>query len=172
MFSSLSSLFEIIVMKRFFLCASLSIACSMSLCSTSTFAQSSQSTTTDDITAITKTLNYYIEGGTNRDSATFAKAFMTDGQMQYMVQDTLKIVPLKDFVARMKPGEKVKRSCRIDNIQVAGTAASARLELVYDDFRFIDFMSLLKTKDGWKIVGKIFYREDKPKEQSAVQTKK
>jgi hypothetical protein len=169
MFSSLSSLFEIIVMKRFFLLASLVIACSVSICSVTVVAQS---TTTDDITAITKTLNYYIEGGTNRDSATFAKAFMTDGQMQYMVQDTLKIVPLKDFVARMKPGEKVKRSCRIDNIQVAGTAASARLELVYDDFRFIDFMSLLKTKDGWKIVGKIFYREDKPKEQSAVQTKK
>jgi hypothetical protein len=146
-------------MKLLFSLVSLIIVCSVNV-----FAQTAQAITTDDIAAITKTLNYYIEGGTNRDSATFAKAFMTDGQMMYMRNDTVKIVPLKDFVAGMKPGEKAKRTCRIDNIQVAGTAASARLELVYDDFRFIDFMSLLKTKDGWKIVGKIFYREDKPKE--------
>ncbi|MFN2440780.1 MAG: nuclear transport factor 2 family protein [Chitinophagaceae bacterium] len=33
----------------------------------------------------------------------------------------------------------------------------------YDTFYFHDMMSLLKTKDGWKIVAKIFYREDKPK---------
>lgn len=146
-------------MKIFSVLASLILACSVS-----TFAQSSAATTTDDIAAITKTLNYYIEGGTNRDSATFAKAFMTDGQMIFMRNDTLRIVPLKDFVAGVKPGEKVKRSCRIASIQVAGTAATARLELVYDEFTFIDFMNLLKTKDGWKIVNKIFYREDKPKE--------
>ena len=154
-------------MKIILLALSLFIACSVS-----TFAQSSQATTTDDIAAITKTLNYYIEGGTNRDSATFAKAFMTDGQMLFMRNDTLRIVPLKEFVAGMKPGEKAKRICRIAGIQVAGTAASARLELVYDDFTLVDFMNLLKTKDGWKIVGKIFAREDKPKDQSAAQTKK
>lgn len=153
-------------MKTIFLALSLFIACSAS-----TFAQSSQATTTDDIAAITKTLNYYIEGGTNRDSATFAKAFMTDGQMIFMRNDTLRIVPLKDFVAGVKPGEKVKRTCRIASIQVAGSAATARLELVYDDFTFIDFMNLLKTRDGWKIVNKIFYREDKPKD-SALQAKK
>jgi Putative lumazine-binding len=118
----------------------------------------------DELAAITKTLNYYIEGGTNRDSAMFAKAFMTDGQMIFMRDDTLKIVPLKDFVAGTKPGEKLNRICRITNIQIYGNAATARLELVYSTHTFVDFMNLLKTRDGWKIVNKIFYREDKPKE--------
>ncbi len=147
------------------LLASLIIACF----STSTaFAQHSS----DEYAAITKTLNYYIEGGTNRDSATFAKAFMLDGQMIFMHQDTVKILPLKDFVGGMKPGEKLNRVCRITNIQIYGNAATARLELVYPTHTFIDFMNMLKTNEGWKIVNKIFYREDKPKEQSAAQTKK
>lgn len=152
-------------MKFSSLLASLFFACSVSVFAQSS-AQISVATTTDDLASITKTLNYYIEGGTNRDSATLAKAFMTDGQMLFMRGDTLRIVPLKDFVAGVKPGEKIKRSCRIASIQIAGSAATARLELVYDDFTFIDFMNLLKTKDGWKIVNKIFYREDKPKEES------
>lgn len=154
-------------MKNVFLTVSLIITCSVSIRSTVSLAQSAQATTTDDISAITKTLNYYIEGGTNRDSATFAKAFMTDGQMIFMRNDTLRIVPFKDFVAGVKPGEKVKRTCRIASIQVAGNAATARLELVYDEFTFIDFMNLLKTRDGWKIVNKIFYREDKPKDATS-----
>ena len=153
-------------MKNFaLLFASLIFAC---FSTTATFAQHSS----DEYAAITKTLNYYIEGGTNRDSATFAKAFMTDGQMIFMRNDSVQIVALKDFVARTKPGEKVKRTCRITNIQLYGNAATARLELVYDEFMFVDFMNLLKTKDGWKIVNKIFYRDDKPKEQSTVQAKK
>lgn len=153
-------------MKIFFLAAVIIAGYSANI-----FAQNSAATTTDDLAAITKTLNYYIEGGTNRDSATFAKAFMTDGQMIFMRNDTLRIVPLKDFVAGVKPGDKVKRTCRIASIQVAGSAATARLELVYDEFTFIDFMNLVKTKDGWKIVNKIFFREDKPKEPT-VQAKK
>ncbi|MCU0428260.1 MAG: nuclear transport factor 2 family protein [Candidatus Kapabacteria bacterium] len=159
-------------MKLLLSLAGFVVACSVSISSANVFAQSTQSTTTDDIAAITKTLNYYIEGGTNRDSATFAKAFMTDGQMIFMRNDTVRIVPLKDFVAGMKPGEKVNRSCRISGINVFGSAASAHIDLVYADFVLVDFMNLLKTKDGWKIVGKIFSREDRPKEQSAVQTKK
>ena len=154
-------------MKTLLILAGLVIACCESA-----FAQNSAATTTDDLAAITRTLNYYIEGGTNRDSATFAKAFMTDGQMMFMRNDTLRIVPLKDFVAGTKPGERVKRSCRIASINIHGNAASATLELVYDTFTFYDFMNLLKTKDGWKIVGKIFYREDKPQEQPSAQVKK
>lgn len=81
-----------------------------------------------------------------------------------MRNDTLQIVSLKDFTARARnTGEKQNRKPRIDNIQVFGNAAQAKLTIGYDTFYFHDMMSLLKTKNGWKIVSKIFYREDKPK---------
>ena len=109
-------------------------------------------------------LTYYLDGGTNGDSVMFSKAFVPDGQMRYMRNDTIFNVSLKDFMARARNnGVKQERKTKIENIQVFGNAASAKLTIEYPTFYFHDIMSLLKTKDGWKIVGKIFYREDKAK---------
>lgn len=109
-------------------------------------------------------LTYYLDGGTNGDSLIFSKAFVPDGQMRYMRNDTVFNVSLKDFMARARNnGVKQERKTKIENIQVFGNAASAKLTIEYPTFYFHDIMSLLKTKDGWKIVGKIFYREDKSK---------
>ncbi len=105
---------------------------------------------------------YYLDGGTNGDSVMFSKAFVPDGQMRYMRNDTLFNVSLKDFMGRMKnDGVKQDRKTKIESIQVFGNAATAKLTIEYPTFYFHDIMSLLKTRDGWKIVGKIFYREMK-----------
>ena len=113
---------------------------------------------------IQNVLTWYLDGGTNGDSLMFSKAFVPDGQMRYLRNDTLFNVSLKDFMARARNnGVKQERKTKIENIQVFGNAASAKLTIEYPTFYFHDIMSLLKTKDGWKIVGKIFYREDKSK---------
>lgn len=116
------------------------------------------------IQEIQTVLTYYLDGGTNGDSVMFSKAFVPDGQMRYMRNDTIMNVVLKDFMARMRnTGIKQDRKTKIENIQVFGNAASAKLTIEYPTFYFHDIMSLLKTKEGWKIAGKIFYREDKTK---------
>jgi hypothetical protein len=126
----------------------------------SSFAQADQK----EIAAVAQTVSYYLDGGTFAGSLQFSKAFSPQGQMLYMQNDTMRIVSLKDFMARARnTGQKTNRKTRIDNIQVFGNAAQAKLTIEYETFYFHDMMSLLKTKDGWKIVSKIFYREDKPK---------
>jgi hypothetical protein len=118
--------------------------------------------TAEDIAAIKTVCNYYLDGGTNGDSVMFARAFAPGGQMQYMRNDTLVVVALKDFMARMpNSGKKTDRTTKIEQVEVFGNAAVAKLTISYPTFYFHDIMSLLKTKDGWKIVGKIFYREMK-----------
>lgn len=105
---------------------------------------------------------YYLDGGTNGDSLMFSKAFVPDGQMRFVRNDTLFNISLKDFMARMRnTGVRSNRKTRIDDVQVYGTAATAKLTVEYETFYFHDIMSLVKTKDGWKIVSKIFYREEK-----------
>lgn len=116
------------------------------------------------IQEIQTAVNYYLDGGTLGDSLMFSKAFVPDGQMRYMRNDTLFNVSLKDFMARARNnGVKQERKTKIESIQVFGNAATAKLTIEYPTFYFHDIMSLLKTKDGWKIVNKIFYREDKAK---------
>lgn len=109
-------------------------------------------------------LTYYLDGATNGDSVLFSKAFQPDGQMRFMRNDTVMNVSLKEFMARMRnTGVKTDRKTKIESVQVFGNAASAKLTIEYPTFYFHDIMSLLKTKDGWKIVGKIFYREERSK---------
>ncbi len=144
-------------MKKFFLILLLAVG-------TRATAQTDQK----EIPAIMQALTNYMDGGTFADSLMFSKAFSPQGQMLFMRNDTLRIVSLKDFMAGVKnTGKKTERKTRIDNVQVFGNAAQAKLTIEYDTFYFHDMMSLLKTKDGWKIVAKIFYREDKPAAQSA-----
>ncbi len=116
----------------------------------------------DDMSAITTTLNYYLDGGTNNDFNTLKKAFHEDATMKYITGDgEYKNVNAIDFFgSRMKPGPKQNRQTRITSIEVNGNAASARIEIDYPDFRFIDYMNLLKINGEWKIVNKIFYREN------------
>jgi len=112
--------------------------------------------------AIRTVCNYYLDGGTNGDSIMFSKAFHPDGLMLYMRNDTVQKVLLKDFMARMQnSGKKSDRITRIEKIEVYGNAALAKLTIEQPTFYLHDIMSLLKTKDGWKIVGKIFSRQNK-----------
>jgi hypothetical protein len=115
-----------------------------------------------EIEAVKIVCNYYLDGGSNGDSILFSKAFSPGGQMQYMRNDTLVVVPLKDFMARMRHTlTKTERKTKIESVEVYGNAATAKLTIEYPTFYFHDIMSLLKTKDGWKIVGKIFYKQNK-----------
>lgn len=126
------------------------------------FNQTNAQTDHSDLHEIQKVVSYYLDGGTNGDSLMFSKAFVPDGQMRYMRNDTLFNVSLRDFMARARNnGMKQNRETRIESIQVFGNAAVAKLTIEYPTFYFHDIMSLLKTKEGWKIVSKIFYREDK-----------
>lgn len=140
-------------MKKLFviLCIGLS---SSTLC-----AQTADRATIKEIETV---CNYYLDGGTNGDSVMFSRAFLADGQMRYMRNDTVINVPLKDFMARTRnTGKKQERTTKIESIQVFGNVATAKLTVEYPTFFFHDIMGLLKTKDGWKIVSKIFYRENK-----------
>ena len=114
-----------------------------------------------DLEAVKTTLGYYMDGASNGDKAMFTKAFLPEGQMLFVTDEGTKIIPLKDFVARMKDGQKSDRKNRIVSIQIEGNAAQARLRVETPDLIFHDFMSLLKTENGWRIVSKIFYREEK-----------
>ena len=129
-------------------------------CATQARAQTDLKT----IQEIETVCSYYLDGGTNGDSLMFSKAFVPDGQMRFMRGDTLMNVSLKDFMERTRnTGSKTNRKTKIESIQVFGNAATAKLTVEYPTFYFHDIMSLLKTKDGWKIVSKIFYREEKAK---------
>ena len=114
-----------------------------------------------DYALVEQTLNYYLDGGTNNDFETLKKAFHETATMKYIGEEYTEVNALEFFGSRMKPGPKSDRKTKIASINIAGHAASARLEIEYPTFTFIDYMNLLKIDGEWKIVSKIFYRQAK-----------
>lgn len=135
----------------------LSIAFLLILFATPIFAQSEA----EEYPEIAKTLNYYLEGGTNNDFDMLAKAFHPEAPMTFMSPDGYKRVVAVDFFRKgMKPGPPQNRKTHIVTIDVSGNAATAKLHIDYATFRFIDYMTLLKIDGEWKIVSKVFHREN------------
>ncbi|RNC92700.1 MAG: hypothetical protein ED555_06410 [Allomuricauda sp.] len=113
-----------------------------------------------DYENVAQTVNYYLDGGTNNDYATLKKAFHENATMKYIADDGYKEVNALEFFSGMDASKPMQnRKTRIANITVSGHAASARLEIEYPTFSFIDYMNLLKIDGEWKIVNKIFYRQ-------------
>ena len=70
----------------------------------------------------------------------------------------------------VKEGKKPKKeeelvTVKFLSVDVTGTAASVKLEFyVGEKLTYIDYLSLYKFEDGWKIVSKIFYKIPEKKE--------
>jgi hypothetical protein len=70
-------------------------------------------------------------------------------------------------IAQKQDNQKDKELIKevIQNAYVAGTAAVAKIDFYEGaELKFIDYLTLLKFANGWKIVSKIYYPV--PKEES------
>ena len=115
-----------------------------------------------DYQLVAKTVNYYLEGGSNNDFQTLKKAFHETATMKYITKDGYREVNALEFFSGMDASKpRQNRETRIADITISGHAANARLEIEYPSFTFVDFMNLLKIDGEWKIVNKIFYRMPK-----------
>jgi hypothetical protein len=77
----------------------------------------------------------------------------------YKVKD----VPIADYIARVKansngPG---KRNIEIVSLNIEGSAAQAKIKIETEKVILYDYMNLLKVNGEWKIVSKIFSRQNK-----------
>lgn len=79
---------------------------------------------------------------------------------------TVTLLPIYNWKETVKAakakaaGTKPPRTdCRFVMIDVTGNAAVAKIELWRGDKRiFTDYLNLYKFREGWRIVGKIYYR--------------
>jgi Putative lumazine-binding len=116
-----------------------------------------------DEAAVRQAVQYYFDGGKNRDSVALRKAFHPDARMLFARDGKLVVVPIGDYIARVageprKPGEVDSTKRRVTSVDISGDAAVARLELERPDVVLTDYMSLLKVEGRWVIVNKIFTR--------------
>ena len=111
----------------------------------------------------------YVDGIHNfRDPVAIRKGFHPDFEMLILKDGKLEKYPLAKWIAAIEarnakepPPTDGKRStsAAFPMVEVTDSAAVAKVELTRDGkLVFTDYLSLYRFDDGWKIVGKIFYR--------------
>jgi len=107
----------------------------------------------------------YVDGLQNLGDLEKTKAgFHPDFVLLGLRDGALTRLPIAEWIAsagkRKADGAKPPlTTCKFLTVDVTGSAASVKLELHQNDTRiFTDYLSLYKFPDGWKIVGKIYYR--------------
>lgn len=111
---------------------------------------------------IEQTLNYYLTGFKNNDAQTLSKAFHPTATMKWSGESYKEVNAIEALTKGMDgTPKKEKIFTRVVSVNVAGSAASAQLEIEFPTFTYIDFMHVLKIDGSWKIVSKIFTKRDK-----------
>jgi hypothetical protein len=125
---------------------------------------------TNESAAIQKVVNdAYVDGIHNfRDPVAIRKGFDPGFEMLILKDDRLEKLPLEAWIARLaeaKTPAPTRESgirpttAEFPVIEIAGAAAICRVEVSRDGKRlFTDFLNLYKFSDGWRIVGKSYYR--------------
>jgi hypothetical protein len=109
----------------------------------------------------------YVRGIHNeRDPGLIRKGFHPSFVMLIRTDEGVRTLPIEEWIASIEKGTKETPAAarepvrsEIPMVDVAGDAAVARIEIYRGETHlFTDYMSLYRFPDGWKIVGKIFYR--------------
>ena len=121
-----------------------------------------------DVAAVKEVVNRaYIEGiHKERDSEKIRSGFHEEFVMLINADEGLRKLTRNQWIARIEDGNRKnpdRPQPKIDHefslVDVSGDAAVARVELHRDGkHTFTDYLSLYRTSDGWRIVGKIFQR--------------
>lgn len=107
----------------------------------------------------------YVEGLHMNGSRDAIRAgFHPEFVMKVLTDEGITDVTIEEWIARL-PAEGTSPPHTVDHeipdVSVSGVAATARVEILFDGAHvFTDYMSLYKFGDDWRIVAKIFNRED------------
>jgi len=119
-------------------------------------------TTASERNAIEAVIDDYFQGMYTSDAVRLARAFHEDARITGYDEGKLVNNPIAGFIkfvggvsAPKADGEAF--DMEIVNIDVSGEAAVAKVRDLYKGLRFVDYLTLLKFDEGWKIVNKTFH---------------
>ncbi|MHA1186107.1 MAG: nuclear transport factor 2 family protein [Candidatus Heimdallarchaeota archaeon] len=118
----------------------------------------------EEIDAIKKAINHYIDGTCNQDYEEIFKGWHPDGKMMAFNEDgSLKIYDRsiwKDWYENAKPNSEITRTSEILSIVYHGVSGNVKVKTVLDTPKettiWTDYLNVLKIKGQWFIVNKIF----------------
>lgn len=120
-----------------------------------TFNNAAQAQTeVSDHDAITATIGHYFEGGAKSNIEEFKKALHPKTFLKFVRKGKYVEIDMPRYYGFYKSGKINERTSQILSIDITGTAAAAKIRIIGKRRIFTDYFTLLRLKDGWKIVSK------------------
>jgi hypothetical protein len=111
-------------------------------------------------------LDHYIAGHATGSGAEFREAFHDEAKLFWMRDGKFMQRTDDEYIAGASgkpPADEAQRKRSVEILDITGDVAVAKVVLDYPTVTFVDYMSLLKTESGWKIVNKTFNAQPKAK---------
>ena len=112
--------------------------------------------------------DHYFKAQSTGDGSHLKGTFIDEGRMMWVVDGKLQTRTSAEYIGGFRgqpPADEAKRTRRVVMVDVAGDAATAKVELDYPDAKLTDYFAMLKLGGEWKIVNKIFNRQMRTKPQ-------
>ena len=112
---------------------------------------------TEDIIAICKTLDLYVEAAIQGDSKVAEPAFAENATISHVENGVLVCVPIKELFTYYDATGKQSASYEVSQYSIAGNVAMVRIESKFGETEFFDMFTLAKDGKDWKIVSKVYF---------------
>lgn len=96
-----------------------------------------------------------------------AKAFAPESALYATADGNANAVAIEPWLDRVRNRKSARDSGfepsnQIHSIEIVGTMAMAKVSSAFPPMKFTDFLSLVHTDDGWRIVAKTYFAETQP----------
>ncbi len=112
----------------------------------------------DEFKNIEVTIQNYFEGRKNADINQLQKAFSNNAKLYTSIENIELIISFDDYLKKVKSDGKQKVNTQILSGDITGNIANFKTEFKYTDKSYTDYLTLLNTQDGWKIISKTFIK--------------
>ena len=112
-----------------------------------------------DLAGVEKTVRTYLDGLYEGDTEKLASAFHEVSRLYSLGSDGVADLPRAEWLKMVsgRPSPKSRALERSDRIDFSGPeTAFAKVECAIPPRYFTDYLTLLKFKDGWRVVSKTF----------------
>lgn len=131
----------------------------MTFMSTNLFSQNKTMTEKD---LVTQTIHLYFDGWATGDTIKISKAMHKTCHLKFFRDGQFTDRDKKTYLSPFKLRERDKSlMTRILSLDITDNIASAKTEIINNEFIFTDYFNLIKTDEGWCIVDKVSVRKNK-----------
>lgn len=109
-----------------------------------------------DLAGIRETLDRYVGAAIEGDSRMAKEAFAEGATISHAEDGDLICLPIASLYEYYDKTGKQPASYEISDINMSGDVAVVTIDSLFGDVAFVDMFSMVKGKEGWKIVSKIY----------------